>query len=124
MRNSHWSSVYDPDEDFCVAVIDDSVCDEMSRSEALLHDAFIKIPGDSWQAKLDHCASCKCCPRHQTFRPDRLVYWTDQMAERDVKIHYLKPAKCRCNCRNMARFICRNIDSKCPLAGPVGEDAM
>ena len=124
MRDSIWSAPgYAFDYDIDLERM------EEGRSQRLLHEAFIKIPGDNWQTKLEHCASCKCCTRHQTFRPRRLIPWTDDMAERDIKIHSLK--KCECDCRHMARFICRQVIvnsnddltmPKCPLAAPVLED--
>ena len=101
------------------------------RPSALLGEAFKKIPGDNWYAKLQHCSSCKCCARHQTFRPSRLVPWTDDT------VKYKEPEDqlpiCECDCRHMARFICRQVivncnDDRtmppCPRASPIIEDPM
>ena len=123
MRDSIWSVPGYDEADFMEK--------GLSRPQSLLEEAFKKIPGDNWYSKLEHCASCKCCTRHQTFRPSRLVRWTDDMSERDIKLHSLK--KCECDCRHMARFICRQVivncnDDRtmpmCPLSSPVLEDAM
>ena len=121
MRDSALACPYDPEIE-TLGPIRDAALDNMERHELLLHEAFIKVPGATWQEKLDHCKACKCCTRHQTFRPRRLVPWTDEMAERDVKIHYLKT--CECNCRHIARFICRNMNEKCPVAEPMVEEEM
>jgi hypothetical protein len=123
MHNSSWMYPYDPTEDLHAFVLSNMESGEMSRPQRLLHEAFLKIPGDSWQAKLDHYASCKCCTRHQTFRPRQLVHWSDSDADRVIKLHHRGP-KCKCDCRHMARFICRNIGTTCPLASPILEDEM
>ena len=123
MRNSTWVYPYVPTEDLFANPLSDMENGEVSRLDLVLQQAFEKIPGDSWQAKLDSCAACKCCTRHQTFRPRRLVPWTEDMANRDIKIHYTSP-KCECDCRHMARFICRQVETKCPLESPILEDKM
>ena len=119
MRNSALVCPYDPTEDI-MSIMENG---EVSIIDIVLQQAFEKVPGECWQAKLDSCATCKCCTRHQTFRPRRLVPWTEDMAKRDIRIHYTGQ-KCECDCRHMARFICRQIDTKCPLASPIIEDKM
>ena len=123
MRNSIWAEIYDPSENPNTLLFGSSEESVPANRADCLQQAFLKTPGDSWQAKLDHCASCKCCTRHQTFRPRRLVPWTEDVTNRDIKIHYTGK-KCECDCRHMARFICRQVDTKCPLASPVLEDEM
>jgi len=122
MRNSALVYPYDPAEELFSNLLSDMENGNASRLDVVLQQAFDNIPGDSWQAKLDKCTACKCCTRHQTFRPRRLVPWTEDMASRDIKIHYAGQ-KCECDCRHMARFICRQVDTKCPIASPVLEDA-
>ena len=123
MRNSSWVYPYDPAEELFANLLSDMENGAASRLDNVLHQAFEKVPGESWQAKLDSCMACKCCTRHQTFRPRRLVPWTEDVTNRDIKIHYTGK-KCECDCRHMARFICRQVDTKCPLASPVLEDKM
>ena len=99
---------------------------EEGRPQSLLYKAFADIPGYTWNAKLQHCASCKCCMRHQTFRPNRLVRWDDDMADRDIKILWVNKI-CECDCRHMARFICRQVDidgttPACPIRPPTLEE--
>ncbi len=78
----------------------------MEEGNSLFNDDFIlEIPGATWQAKLDHCAACKCCPRHQTKRPSSLVYWEDS----DPKIKRTVVHDCECECRHLARWICRRV---------------
>ena len=123
MRNSSWVYPYDPAEELFANLLSDMENGAASRLDIVLQQAFEKVPGESWQAKLDSCTACKCCSRHQTFRPRRLVPWTEDMANRDIKIHYTGK-KCECDCRHMARFICRQVDTKGPRASPVLEDEM
>ncbi len=117
MRDSIWSAPgYTDDIDIDLERM------EETRPQRLLREAFLKIPGDSWQAKLDHCASCKCCTRHQTFRPSVLVKWSDSDADRAIKLQHRGP-KCNCDCRHMARFICRQVEidgttPPCPRSPP------
>ena len=116
MRNSLWSVPGYVDEDPLEVM-------EEARPQKLLHEAFLKIPGATWQAKLRHCASCKCCTRHQTFRPRDLVHWRELDEESDalIKLFYVKT--CECDCRHMARFICRQVETDgsmppCPRSPP------
>ena len=122
MRNSTWAEIYDPSENSNTLLFGGSEESLPPLRPDCLHKAFLKIPGDSWKEKLDYCASCKCCTRHQTFRPTRLIHWTDDMATRDIPISQLTP--CKCNCRHLARFICRSIGTTCPVSGPLVEDMM
>jgi len=121
MRNSTWAEIYDPSEHHNMLIGGSEEPLPPDRPDCL-QQAFLETPGDSWQAKLDHCASCKCCTRHQTFRPRRLVPWTNDLAARDIPISQWTP--CKCDCRHLARMICRNIKTACPVATPVDEDMM
>ena len=116
MRDSIWSvSGYD-EADFMERGEAD-VEKGLSRPQALLYKAFKKIPGNSWKAKLEHCASCKCCTRHQTFRPGDLIRWhePEEVGNGTIKLFYNE--QCDCDCRHMARFICRQVedDGSTPL---------
>ena len=96
------------------------------RTDYHLTQAFKAIPGDNWQEKLDHCLRCKCCMRHQTLKPERLVPWTETETENIIPwVH----TNCECNCRHLARFICRQCDDDgnflpCPTIKPITEEAM
>lgn len=124
MRNSIWSVPgYADDIDNDIDIDIDLESMEEARPQRLLRDAFLKIPGSTWQAKLNHCANCKCCVRHQTLRPRDLVHWREleEVGEDLIKLFYTK--RCNCNCRHMARFICRQVgddDSTpyCPRSPP------
>jgi len=117
MRNSIWSVPgYADDNDIDLERM------EEARPQMLLHDAFLKIPGATWKAKLNHCASCKCCTRHQTFRPRELVRWQEPEEVGDG-FDETKLEQCDCNCRHMARFICRQVEDDgstppCPRSPP------
>jgi len=92
--------------------------EEMSRMEegySVFNDAIIlEIPGTTWQAKLDHCAACKCCPRHQEKRPRSLVHWIDS----DPRMNRQVVHECGCDCRHLARFICRQVPRSVVLPNP------
>lgn len=120
MRDSIWSAPgYADDNDNDI----DLERMEEGRPQRLLHDAFLKIPGATWQAKLNQCSSCKCCTRHQTFRPRNLVRWREleEVGDGLIKHFYIK--QCDCDCRHMARFICRQVEINgttppCPRQSP------
>ena len=123
MRDSIWSAPGYDEADFMEK--------GLSRAETLLEESFKKIPGDNWYTKLKHCTSCKCCPRHQTLKPNRLVPWTETETENIIPpwVH----TNCECDCRHMARHICRQVTVNnndeyimppCPRQGPILEDAM
>jgi len=120
MRDSIWSVPgYADDDDIDIERM------EGARPQRLLHDAFLKIPGSTWQAKLNHCASCKCCIRHQTFRPRDLVRWRELEEVEDGLLPTApsRPQRCNCDCRHMARFICRQVEDDgstpyCPRSPP------
>jgi len=102
--------------------------DPTETAQTVINEEFRTIPGNNWHEKLNHCLKCKCCMRHQTLRPVRLEPWTDDMAKVDIKILWVN-TKCKCDCRHMARFICRQCDDDgnflpCPTIGPITEDAM
>lgn len=52
--------------------------------------------------------ACKCCQRHQINKPKNLSYVGDQYWG---EYNWYKTNNCKCNCRHLSRFICRNIES-------------
>jgi len=95
MRDSIWSlpsSSYDEDESV-----------PHMRTESVLGRAFKAIPGDTWGAKLSQCSSCNCCVRHKKNKPSQLSFWVE------LPFQGTQDHECGCNCRHMARFICRQI---------------
>jgi hypothetical protein len=48
--------------------------------------------------------NCKCCERHQINKPKTLEKYTETNFKGDDKSKY----NCQCNCRHLARFICRS----------------
>lgn len=101
MRNSTWSlPAYDE------VVEEDIMCKlEEGRClpvDASLFDEFDKIPGKTWKDKLDACAACKCCARHRVGKPGSFAPWIEtSLNSRGMG------GPCECNCRHMARWICR-----------------
>ena len=60
------------------------------------------VPGDTYQGKLDHLSNCNCCKRHQINKPSIFTIWQETEFHNEQKQH-----SCMCNCRHVARFICR-----------------
>lgn len=77
-----------------------------TRVERVLHEAISKIPGSTLEEKLKFCSGCQCCPRHQKLRPKRLIPWI----ETEASISFNKYNYCECDCRHLARFICRQVE--------------
>ena len=119
MRNSSLMDAYDSSDD----INPPTGGEEEPRPETLLREAFLKIPGDSWKAKLEHCATCTCCIRHQILRPTKFVQWCDEASDTTVQLHDKVPT-CPCDCRHMARFICRQVGTPCPIKQTEEEDKM
>ncbi len=60
-------------------------------------------PGNTYQQKLDNLALCNCCIRHRNNRPPFFIPWV----ELPYSNNNLNENACNCNCRHIARFICR-----------------
>ena len=63
-------------------------------------DAIEEIDGDTPEAKLAFLNTCNCCERHQSNKPITYSPWHDCESN---GMHW----QCECNCRHMARWICR-----------------
>ncbi len=68
-----------------------------------------QIPGISFQDKLNHLSNCNCCERHQICKPILFVPWIETPFNNNPHIH-----SCMCNCRHLARFICRQANGYTP----------
>lgn len=64
----------------------------------MLHD----VPGSSYQDKLNHLSNCNCCVRHQINKPTIFAVWHETPFNNTQQTY-----SCMCNCRHVARFICR-----------------
>ena len=64
------------------------------------------IPGSNLREKLQHVANCNCCERHQINKPRVLAPWVETPWNNSQ--NYL--TGCDCDCRHLARFICRYCD--------------
>ena len=49
-------------------------------------------------------SSCNCCARHQKNKPTILTKWVDRT------IPETQYTPCACKCRNLSRWICREVD--------------
>lgn len=66
------------------------------------------IPGSNLREKLQHVANCNCCERHQINKPRVLAPWVDTPSNNSNNHLY----RCNCDCRHLARFICRACDQE------------
>tara|TARA_B100000287_G_C20662422_1_gene790595 strand:+ start:276 stop:623 length:348 start_codon:yes stop_codon:yes gene_type:complete len=92
---------------------------EVERVERLLRLRFEEIPGTTWEEKLKTLSSCNCCERHKKRRPKYLLPWVDLNPQGPIS----QETNCSCNCRHMARFICRQCEDdgsmpECPIGSP------
>lgn len=75
--------------------------------QQMLHD----VIGETYQDKLNHLANCNCCQRHQINKPTIFQPWTETSINISQNIY-----SCSCNCRHVARFICRQTNVLPPLS--------
>ena len=96
--------------------------------KGLTEELLKQLPGDNWVEKLEYCSNCKCCERHQQNRPRWLSPWTELPI-----VFYGGHRTCPCRCRQLSRFICRQIviidnktvsTQKCILEKPITETPM
>lgn len=73
-----------------------------ARAHANIHFMIDNVPGNTFQDKLNHLANCNCCERHQLNKPILFVHWYDTSFSNNQLNN-----PCTCNCRHIARFICR-----------------
>lgn len=75
---------------------------------------FKSIDGETWEEKLDTLNRCDCCERHKKDKPSIISPWKDTPLTRTRLSHH----ECHCECRHLARFICRQfeiVDGECVL---------
>ena len=77
------------------------------RTTDLILESLDTVPGATLEEKLKTCASCKCCERHQIKRPKVFAPWIETKYRGDCDKFY---NPCPCDCRHIARFICRQIE--------------
>lgn len=85
-----------------------------------LINRFKGVNGYSWKEKLDACSNCKCCVRHQYNKPKKLEKWMEVIEDEGYCIPPWLDKTCKCDCRHIARFICRQCDEDgnwpdCPI---------
>ena len=66
------------------------------------------IPGSDLHEKLENVVDCNCCERHQINKPRVLAPWVETPWNNTHNSLYA----CQCDCRHIARFICRNCVQK------------
>ena len=57
------------------------------------------------ESKLAILNQCNCCDRHKTNRPNTFAPWYE--CESNQMMSHESYIQCECNCRHMARWICR-----------------
>ena len=78
---------------------------QIRNLNSILQQMVDDVPGDSYQDKLNHLADCYCCDRHQVNKPYVFTAWHEIPFHFNQSIH-----PCMCNCRHVARLICRQAD--------------
>ena len=73
----------------------------MAQNSIPLNDLFREVLGDTWQDKLNTLSLCNCCVRHQINKPSFFSTWIETPYTGNNN-HI-----CNCNCRHIARHICR-----------------
>ena len=66
-----------------------------------LDDLFFDITGITFDDKLFNLSKCDCCLRHKINKPYTYSRWVD------TPLSFNDNNTCSCNCRHLARFICR-----------------
>ena len=91
----------------CVIAEFDKIREDKERifNDILLPE-FNKIQGNTYQEKLDTLNDCHCCMKHQINKPSVFGRWVDTPTFDGLAHHRI----CQCNCRHMARFICRQAE--------------
>lgn len=62
---------------------------------------FATVIGDTYQEKLNTLSLCNCCERHKINRPRIFTHWLELPFSNNYETN------CSCNCRHVARWICR-----------------
>ena len=79
---------------------------QLHNTSQLLRDLFDEVPGVTFQDKLNHLSNCHCCDRHQVNKPTVFQPWYETPFNNTQNIY-----PCMCNCRHVARFICRQANN-------------
>jgi hypothetical protein len=80
----------------------------MSKDFSLtITEIFNEIKGDTYQEKLNTLNLCNCCEKHKINRPKIFEPW------KELPFHNRQDIQCPCDCRHMARFICRQHPDYC-----------
>lgn len=66
----------------------------------------------SEQEFLNQLAACNCCPTHQINKPIKLAPWVEMPFPGPRSIEE-KREGCKCDCRHLARFVCRDACGPC-----------
>ena len=80
-----------------------------TASSLRLRNLINEVPGETPQDKLNHLSNCNCCDRHQIDKPITYQPWHETPFNNTQNIY-----PCMCNCRHVARFICRQINAPPP----------
>ena len=78
------------------------------RTSSEIVSAINMIAGITLEDKFNTLLQCNCCDRHQINKPKKMELWIKPY--NNDKMSYDEDNKCLCNCRCLARFICRGCD--------------
>ena len=66
----------------------------------------LMVQGQTPHGKLKTLNNCNCCDRHGTNKPNSFTPWIE--CESNLFMKYDQTVQCECNCRHLARMICRD----------------
>jgi len=90
--------------------VSDGEVEAGERLSLIIQNAINEVPGSTYAEKLKHLNQCRCCIRHQLFRPNVLEHWEEGRAFACEYVGWGEhDTACNCNCRHMARMICRQV---------------
>jgi len=73
----------------------------------LIQNKIDSVEGSNYQEKLNYLNNCNCCEKHKINRPSIFSAWVE------LPFHNDQTLTCACDCRHMARFICRQHPDYC-----------
>lgn len=74
---------------------------------ARLDAAFRSVPGNTWADKIVHLNKCDCCERHPKDKPKIFGPSIELPSRKHLRDDLDTVKQCPCNCRHLARQICR-----------------
>ena len=82
----------------------------LTRPAMLIANRLHQVDGDTPEEKLAKLNECNCCDRHQTNKPKTYSPWLE--CKSNGMMWHESFVQCECDCRHMARQICRSCSEE------------